>query len=75
MPSREIDGVGHSHDHNFSKTDDVGPNHVFGFFKSANPGLFFYFRSLQTRILQKKTVGFIGIWTQMVRVECEHGDH
>ena len=38
-------------------------------------GLFVYFRSFQTQILQKKTVGFSGIRTQIVGVESEHADH
>ena len=44
--------------------------------KWANPGLFFvYFRSFQTPILHKKTVGFSAIQTRIVGIESEHGDH
>ena len=37
--------------------------------------LFVNFRSFQTKILQKKTVGVSGIWTWIVGVEGEHADH
>ena len=37
--------------------------------------LFVYFRSFQTKILQKKTVGFSGIQTWTVGVEGKNADH
>ena len=37
--------------------------------------LFVYFRSLQTQILQNKTVEVSGIQTLIVEVEGEHADH
>ena len=46
------------------------------FFKMGQPrSLFVYFRSFQTQILQKKTVGVSRIRTWIVRVEGEHADH
>ena len=46
------------------------------FFKMGQPrSLFVYFRSFQTQILQKKTVGVSRIRTRIVRVEGEHADH
>ena len=45
------------------------------FLKMGQPGLFFYFRSFQTQILQKKTVGFSGIRTRIVGLEGDHADH
>ena len=43
--------------------------------KGQSRPLFVYFRSFQTQILQKKTVGVSGIQTRIVEVECEHADH
>ena len=37
--------------------------------------IFVYFHSFQAQILQKKTIGFSGIQTQIVGVEGEHSDH
>ena len=37
--------------------------------------VFVYFRSFQTKILQKKALGFSGIRTRIVGVEGEHADH
>ena len=37
--------------------------------------LFVYFRSFQTQILQKKTVGVSKIRTRIVGVESEQADH
>ena len=46
------------------------------FFKWANLGLFFvYFRSFQTKILQKKTVGISRIQTRIVIVEGMYAYH
>ena len=36
---------------------------------------FFYFLLFKHKFLQKKTVGFSGIRTRIVRVEGEHSDH
>ena len=46
------------------------------FFKKwANPGLFLFIFVLFKHKLYKKTVGFSGIQTRIVRVEGEHADH
>ena len=45
------------------------------FYKMGTPGLFFvYFGSFQTQILQKITVGFSRIRTEIVGVEGKHAD-
>ena len=41
----------------------------------VNPGLFLIFGSFITQILQKKTVGFSVIQTQIVGVQGESTDH
>ena len=46
------------------------------FKNGPTPASFFvYFCSFQTQNLQKKTVGFSGIRTRIVRVEGKHADH
>ena len=47
--------------------------HMF-FFKNGPTPAFFYFRSFQTQILQKKTEGVSRIRTRIVGAEGEHSD-